>query len=61
MYPTLDTSRIRTARVKLSEEADTGIITREILINLEERNVGTKRKSRKQGLTSSKDLTIFLV
>ena len=31
-----------------------------VVINLEERNVGTKRKSPKQDLTSAKDLTIEL-
>ena len=37
-----------TARVKQEEQGDTGIE-----INLEERNVGTKGKSLKQGLTSA--------
>ena len=31
-----------------------------VVRNLEERNVGTKEKSPKQGLTSAKDLTIEL-
>ena len=50
VYPTQDTSRMGKARVKEEEEADTRIIVR----NLEERNVGTKGKSPKQGLTSAR-------
>ena len=38
------------------------VVTRmmRVVTNLEERNVGTKGKSPKQGLTSAKDLTIEL-
>ena len=46
-----------TARVKQEEETDSRIIAR----NLKERNVDTKNKSPKQGLTSTKDLKIMLL
>ena len=44
-----------TARVKQEEEADTRVIARKLY----ERNVGTKGKSPKQGLTSAENLTII--
>ena len=46
--------------MKQEEEADTRIIAKGIVRNMEERNVGTKGKSPKQGLTSAEDLTIDL-
>ena len=48
MYPTQDTSRTGTARMKQEEDADTRIIE---VKNREEKNVGRKRKNPKQGLT----------
>ena len=53
VYPTQYTSRMGTVRVKQEEEADKNNVR---VINLEERNVGTKGKSPKQNLTSAKDL-----
>ena len=51
VYPTQDTSRMKTERVKEEEEADTKIIVR-VVWNTEGRNVGTiKGKCTKQGLT----------
>ena len=43
-----------TARVKQEEEADKN--NARVVRNLEERNVGTKWKSPKQGITTAKDL-----
>ena len=54
--PTQDTSRMGTARVKQEEEADTRIAAR----NLQEMNVGTKKRNLKEGLNSAKVLTIML-
>ena len=51
---------MRIGRMKQEEEADTRIIAKGIVRNMEERNVGTKGKSPKQGLTSAEDLTIDL-
>ena len=51
VYPTQFTSCMWTVRVKQEEEADTRIIR-----NPEERNVGPKGKSLKQGLTITEDL-----
>ena len=51
--PTQDTSCIGTARVKQEEEADTRVIANYSSKKSEERNVGTKDKSPKQGLTSA--------
>ena len=45
-------------RVKQEEETDKN--NARVVRNLEERNVGTKRKNVKQGLTSANDLTIEL-
>ena len=58
LYRILDTSRMRTARVKQEEERDKN--NTRVIRNLEERNMGIKRKSPKQGLISTKDLTIEL-
>ena len=58
VYPTQHTSRMGTARVKQEEEADKN--NARVVRNLEERNVGTKGKSPKQGLTSAKDLPIAM-
>ena len=41
-------------------EADTNDSKRVVVRNLEERNMGLKKKSPKQGQTSAKDLTIEL-
>ena len=46
---------METARVKQDEETDTRVIR-----NLEDKNVGKKGKSSKQGQTSAKDLSIEL-
>ena len=56
VYPTQETSRMGTARVKHEEETNTRIM-QESVRNLEERNVGTKGKNLEQGLTSAEDLT----
>ena len=56
VYLTQDASRMGTARVKQEEGADTRIIAKEEKINMEERKVGTKGKSPKQGLTSAQIL-----
>ena len=56
MYPTQDTSRVGTARMKQEKEADTRIIAR----NMEERSVGIGRGKILKSLTSAKDLTIEL-
>ena len=50
---------METARVKQEEEAAQEYCKR-VVRNIEERNVGTKGKNPKQGLTSAKDLTIEL-
>ena len=60
VYPKQYTSRMGTARMKQEEEANTGIIVR-VVWNLDEKNVGTKRKSHKQGLTNAKDLPMELL
>ena len=54
--PTQYTSCMGTARVKQEEETDRN--NARVARNLEERNVGTKGKSTKQDLNSTKDLTI---
>ena len=56
VYPTQYTSSMGTARVKGEEETDTRKCKR-VKRNLEERKVGTKKKSPKQSLTSAKDQT----
>ena len=48
-----------TTRVKQEEEAGTSIIAKE-MTNMEERNIGTKKRSPKQVLTSAKILTLML-
>ena len=55
VYLTQDTSRIETARVTQEAEADTRIIYSKIVRNVEEKNVGTKGRSLKQGLIIAKD------
>ena len=50
VYPTQYTSRMGTARVKQEEETDTN--NARIVRNLEEREVGTKRKSLPEGRES---------
>ena len=57
VYPTQDSSRMGTASVKQEEETDKN---KRVVRNLEERKVGTKGKSAKQGLTSAKDPTTEL-
>ena len=49
VYPTQETSRIGRANVKHEKDTETRIIARD-LRNMEERNVGTKRKYPEQGL-----------
>ena len=56
VYPTQYTSRMGTARVKQEEDQSNIRGVR----NLEEKKVGTKRKSLKQGLGNAKDLSIEL-
>ena len=51
VYLTQNTSRMGTARMKQEGETDKNNAR-----NLEERNVGTKEKSPKQGPTNTKDL-----
>ena len=58
VYPTQYTSSMGTSRVKQEEETDKNDVR--VARNLEERNVGRKGKSLKQGLISAKDLTIEL-
>ena len=41
VYPTQDTSALETVRVKREEEADTRIIEKGVVRNLDGRNVGT--------------------
>ena len=55
VYPTQYTSGMGTARERKRHKNNVRIVR-----NLEERCVGTKRKSPKQDLTSVKDLTIEL-
>ena len=50
VYPTQDTPRVGTVRVKQEEEADKNNSER-IVRNMEERNKGMKWKSSKQDLT----------
>ena len=57
VYITQDTSSMGTVRVKQQEEEDTKIIAR-VVRNMEERNVGTERKSPKQSLNSAEDLSM---
>ena len=52
-------SRMGTSIVEEEEEVDTRNSKR-VVKNLKERNVDTKKKSPKQGLTSAEDLTIKL-
>ena len=59
VYPTQDTSCMRTARVKQEEREDRNNSMR-VVRNLEEKNIGTKRKNPKQGRTSANGLTIEL-
>ena len=61
VYPTQDAPRMGTARMKQEEEADTRIIVIEKYEIWKKRNVGTKVKSPKQGLTSAKDLPIEII
>ena len=60
VYPTQDTSRMRRARLKQKGRSRHQENSKRVVRDLEERNVGTKRKNRKQGLTSAEDLTIML-
>ena len=59
VYPTQDTSRMRTARVKQEEKADENN-NRRVVRNMNESNIGKKRKSPKQDLTSANNLNIML-
>ena len=58
VYPTQDTSRMETARLKQEEEEDTRIIVEYMKYGRYEEHY--KRKSAKQGLICAKDLTIEL-
>ena len=61
VYPTQDTSRIyRNSKGEARRRSGDKNNSKRVVRNLEERNVGTKRRSRKQNLTSAKDLTIKL-
>ena len=53
VYHTQDTPRMGTARVKQEEKKDTENNSKRVVRNLEERNVGKKEKSPKQGLTNA--------
>ena len=57
VYPTRDTSRMGTARVKQEEEADTRILVKEHY-EIWKESEHYKAKSPKQGLTSAKDITL---
>ena len=58
VYPTHDTSRMGTVRVKQEEEAEKNNSKR-VVRNLEEWNAGMKRKTLKQGMTRAEDLTLI--
>ena len=61
VYLTQYTLRMGTARVKQEQETDTIIIySNRVVWNMERRNIDTKGKSPKQGLTSAKDLHMEL-
>ena len=61
VYPTQDTSRMGTARTKGKGKNRHRNNSKIVVRNLEERNVGTKENSPKQGLISGKDLIIELL
>ena len=58
VYPTQDSPRIETARIKQEEETDTRITVIEQYEIQKKSNVDTKGKSPKHDITSAKDLTI---
>ena len=58
-YPKQDTSRMRTARMKQEGKSRDKNNSERVVRNMEDRNVGVKRKSFRQGLTSAEDLTIM--
>ena len=58
VYPIQGISRMRTSIVNEKEETDTRIIR--VVRNLEEINVGTERKSPKQGISNVKNLNSML-